>query len=87
MEFPSCPTEEAQTIAAHACKIGSGRVGRSNVADAPIRAAVIAHIRHEHTNYDSLLDHMAREEARDMVREQIYAIADSWAESTTQGAR
>jgi hypothetical protein len=74
--FPGCPAQEAASIAAHACEIGSGRVGRSSTADDPVRAAVIAHIRHQHTNYEELVsmycagefDRRMREESRQYAR-------------------
>ena len=53
--YPGCPPDEAQEIIEHATEVGSGRVGRSSRADDPIRAAVIAHIRHYYTDYDELL--------------------------------
>jgi hypothetical protein len=57
--FPGCPLSEAREIAAHACEKNSGRVGRT--ADAKqldpekVRLAVIAHVRHLHTNYDQII--------------------------------
>ena len=89
-QFPSIPPGEDIQIAEHACEIGSGRVGRSTVADDPVMAAVIAHVRHCHTDYDDLLDEACehafdREEReslrwaiRDQVREQILSIIEQW---------
>jgi hypothetical protein len=79
LRFPACPDEEALVIATHACEVGSGRVGRSNTAEDPVRAAVVAHVRHEHTDYDALLDshiegwmsYEERREARFRVRENV----------------
>jgi hypothetical protein len=88
--FPGCPAEEAREIAEHTCEVGSGRVGRSSVADDPVRAAAVAHIRHKHTEYDELLDtciegwmgfddrQMARDYARKKVRGQIDEILLAW---------
>jgi hypothetical protein len=57
--FPGCPAGREQTIAEHACLKYSGRVGRSAAAkdldEEAVRLAVIAHIRHTETEYDSLL--------------------------------
>ena len=52
-QYPGRPAKEATEIAKHACRKYSGRVGRTAAAkelspDA-IRLAVIAHIRHAHT--------------------------------------
>ena len=88
--FPGCPPDEARQIAGNACEVGSGRVGRSKVADYPVRAAVVAHVSHEHTDYDDLLDDLAagafdpdgrsraRAEARDGVRDRIDAVLWRW---------
>lgn len=93
--FPGCPADEAREIAAHACEVGSGRVGRSSTADDPVRAAVVAHIRHVHTDYDDLLDSRieswmdfadrqeVRAEAREHVSDQIDEILGRWEASTT----
>jgi len=93
-QFPGCPTDEAQKIAEHACEVGSGRVGRSTTADDPVHAAVVAHIRHTHTDYDEILDSAikgwmdyeerqdARSDARDQVRELIDEILSKWGGST-----
>src|SRR3972149_2295225 len=57
--FPRCPQGREAVIAEHACLKYSGRVGRSAVAksldETAIRLAVIAHIRHVETEYDTLL--------------------------------
>ncbi|MDJ0703976.1 MAG: DUF2293 domain-containing protein [Leptolyngbyaceae cyanobacterium MO_188.B28] len=82
-QYPSCPAEEAKIIADHACRKYSGRVGRSAAAKefAPeaITLAVIAHIRHQHTNYDELLTQgCARFEARSQVHSHVQEALESW---------
>ena len=74
--YPGCSETEAAAIAAHACRKHSGRVGRSAAAKEfdpnALRLAVVAHIRHAHTNYDELLmRQIDRASARDAVRDQI----------------
>ena len=53
------PREEALRIAEHTGQRSSGRVGRSASGRAlnasAVDLAVIAHVRHVHTNYDELL--------------------------------
>ena len=45
-----------------------------------IRAAVVAHVRHVHTQYDELLmGGTARQDARDQVRAKIDAVLAQWA--------
>jgi hypothetical protein len=58
-------------------------VGRSAAAkqfdSQAIRLAVIAHIRHRHTNYDELLmDSGDRQLAREQVRARIEEVVASW---------
>jgi len=84
--FPGCPAEEARVIAAHASVRGSGRVGRTAAArildEKALRAAVIAAIRHRHTNYDQLLmQGWERREARDAIRHAIDRVLKQWRQS------
>ncbi len=72
-QFPSCPLDEARCIAQHTAERGSGRVGRSAAGrdsePEAIKLAVIAHIRHAHTDYDvKLMQGVARHEARSMIQ-------------------
>ncbi len=81
--YPRCPAGEETAIAEHACRKYSGRVGRSAAAKElsheAIRLAVIAHVRHVHTDYDELLDRYAdRDLARDEVRDQVATIVGEW---------
>ena len=81
--YPKCPPQEAQAIARHTTRRGSGRVGRSAAARELdfncIDLAVVAHVRHEHTGYDELLmTGTPRPEARDMVRDKIDEVRASW---------
>ncbi len=83
-QYPACPPSQARAIAAHAGMRGSGRVGRSAAGRAldrqAIDLAVIAHVRHAHTNYDDLLmQGTERLCARALVREQIDRVLISWA--------
>lgn len=81
--FPGCPAPEAQAIARHTAARGSGRVGRSSAGRAldeeALRLAVIASIRHNHTNYDKLIMRSVdRALARDEVREQVERVRSDW---------
>jgi hypothetical protein len=85
--FPGCPTGRETSIAEHACRKYSGRVGRSAGAkeldEAAVRMAVIAHIRHLETSYDELLGRgHERLDARQQVRAQVDRILAAWARST-----
>jgi hypothetical protein len=82
-QYPRCPAKEEMEIAEHACRKYSGRVGRTAAAKElspeAIRLAVIAHIRHAHTNYDELLAQYAdRGAARERIRGNVSAILDDW---------
>jgi hypothetical protein len=81
--FPSCPADEAKSIADHACRKYSGRVGRSQAAKdlvpKAIELAVQAHVRHVHTRYDALLgEGLEPREARPMIREKIEEVLERW---------
>jgi hypothetical protein len=82
-QYPACPPDEARAIAEHTAERGSGRVGRSaagrELEPHAIKLAVIAHIRHEHTNYDELLmQGTERLDARALVRERIEQTLAGW---------
>jgi len=81
--FPGCPTDEAAQIAAQACCRYSGRVGRTAAARAfepeAVRLAVVAHVRHVHTDYDRLLSQLGdRQLAREQVRERVEGALSDW---------
>ncbi len=81
--YPGCPPAEAQAIAVHTSRRGSGRVGRSAAGRAleaeALDAAVVAAIRHRHTRYDQLLMHgYSRRDARDAVYDVINHLLDRW---------
>jgi hypothetical protein len=81
--FPGCPPDDERTIAAHACEKYSGRVGRSASAkeldETAVRLAVVAHVRHVHTDYDRLLDSgVARRDARDRIRGTVDRVMAKW---------
>ncbi|MFC1605138.1 DUF2293 domain-containing protein, partial [Planctomycetota bacterium] len=81
--YPKCPPETARFIAEHACTKYSGRVGRSAAAKAldehAVRLAVVAHVRHAKTQYDSLLmNGWERVEARLSVEDVLRSVLAKW---------
>ncbi len=83
--FPGCPAAEAESIARHTMERGSGRVGRSDAGreldPEALRLAVRAHVRHRHTEYDSLLMHgVDRAAARGAVVSAVDAKLHAWAD-------
>jgi len=81
--FPGCPAGREVAIAEHACQKYSGRVGRSASAksldEAAVRLAVIAHIRHQETDYDRLLARGSdRREAREAVERSVSQALGRW---------
>lgn len=81
--FPGCPPGRETTIAEHACLKYSGRIGRSAAAkeldETALHLAVIAHIRHRETNYDSLLaTGHDRWEARTAVEPTVAQVLNRW---------
>lgn len=84
-DYPCCPPEEAEQIASHTAQRGSGRVGRSAAGRAlspgAIELAVRAWVRHQHTNYDSLLmQGVERQHAREQIALNVSAKLQEWQE-------
>ena len=82
-QFPGCPAERAQAIAAQAGTRGSGRIGRTAAGRAldaeAVALAVAASVRHIDTSYDELLmSGVPRTEARERVRDEVGEILDRW---------
>jgi len=83
--YPSCPKHRAKEIAEHACLKYSGRVGRSSSAKEfspkAIQLAVMAHIRHTETDYDTLLSKGSeRLDARSMIQGKVIETLSKWEE-------
>lgn len=81
--FPRCPSGREMVVAQHACLKYSGRVGRSPAAkrldEEAVRLAVVAHIRHSETDYDTLMaSGYDRQDARSEVRKEVDRIAGEW---------
>jgi len=81
--FPGCPPGREVSIAEHACLKYSGRVGRSAAAKSldenAIRLAVVAHVRHVETDYDTLLaSGYDRHEARSAVETAVSRVLSQW---------
>jgi hypothetical protein len=81
--FPCCPPHELATIAEHTAARGSGRVGRTeagrNLEERALTAAVVAAVRHKHTEYDKLLQRgVDRASARERVAGKIDEILAAW---------
>ena len=81
--YPRCPSGMEVTIAEHACLKYSDRIGRTAAAktfdENAVRLAVVAHIRHTETNYDSLLaGGYDRWDARSLVKEEVEQVMDNW---------
>lgn len=81
--FPGCPAHELAAIAEHTAARGSGRVGRTeagrNLEDQALTAAVIAAVRHKHTDYDATLARgIDRMTARQRVAAKIEEMLAAW---------
>ncbi|MBI3726160.1 DUF2293 domain-containing protein [bacterium] len=92
--FPSMPDSDRDGIVPRSCEVSSRRVGRSAAAKAlaekPIRLAVLAWIRHAHTDYDARLrraglgqrfgraDPADRKKARRAIEPEVAATAARW---------
>jgi hypothetical protein len=81
--FPRPTAGREQKIAEHACLKYSGRIGRSALAkkmdEKAVRLAVLAHIRHNETNYDELLGGgWERSDARSAVAGRVDEVLEEW---------
>ncbi|KAG7005269.1 hypothetical protein G7Y79_00020g047970 [Physcia stellaris] len=86
--FPHMPASSMETILNHGFAKGSGRVGRTKTLDEAAKANLVvnAHIRHNHTAYDSLYSTMkldnnkqdVKVRARMAVYKQVQKIAETW---------
>jgi hypothetical protein len=82
--YPGCPAQRAEAIAGHTSLRGSGRVGRSaagrSLDEKAITLAVVASVRHEDTDYDSLLmSGVPRDVARGRIKPAVNQILEAWA--------
>jgi hypothetical protein len=80
-QFPKMPKIDKNLILCHGFRKHSGRVGRngSMALAKKVTLAVIAHIRHRHTDYDTLLRHgQAREATRKAIWKQIDNTMREW---------
>lgn len=87
-QYPNLPKNREVKIAEHACEKYSGRVGRSAAAKKfdkdMIERAVIAHIRHQETNYDDQFGKGRRKrEIRQDIQPAIISILKKWSKSTS----
>jgi len=81
--FPGCSMSQAAAIAEHTARRGSGRVGRTEAGrkleEQALTLAVVAAVRHNHTDYDELLANgVDRAAARQRVADQVEAIMEQW---------
>ena len=88
-QYPSCPAVEAAQIAAHTAMRGSGRVGRSAagraLTEGAVELAIRAWIRHQHTDYDSMLmQGVPRQEARQQISVTLEKIVKKWQQVAPQ---
>ena len=80
-QFPKIPKAEKELVLKHGFKKHSGRVGRTSSIplSRKVLLAVIAYVRHKHTEYDSLLrDGKDRDVARKLTWEKIEGIMRLW---------
>jgi hypothetical protein len=80
--YPKMPLSDLKKVLSHAFMKGSGRVGRTNGQSIERRAslAVGAHIRHNYTAYDDMLNggEVNREQARNHVWKTVKDVKLGW---------
>ncbi|KAF2448520.1 hypothetical protein P171DRAFT_214195 [Karstenula rhodostoma CBS 690.94] len=87
-QFSKIPEHDRELVLKHGFKKHSGRVGRTTLIplSRKVLYAVIAHIRHRHTNYDKLLDGgMSRDAARTAIQKKLQDTLRQW--GNKQGRR
>lgn len=80
-QFPNLPEKEKTLILRHGFRKHSGRVGRTSKISMSRKTllALIAHVRHRHTQYDALLARgVERPVARKAVNGKIESIMRDW---------
>lgn len=80
-QFPKMPVAERKSVLKHGFRKSSGRVGRTGLIPLPkkVTLAVIAHVRHEHTDYDAMLNSgVGRDNARKATRKKIETVLKLW---------
>lgn len=80
-QFPAMPPNEQSLLLKHAFRKHSGRVGRTGLIPLPrkVLLAVIAHVRHRHTNYDIMLAcGEERGDIRKAVQRNIQKVLRDW---------
>ena len=89
--YPNMPLSDLEKVLKHAFLKGSGRVGRTSRESVERRAslAVGAHIRHNYTGYDDVLDRgqMSREQARHQVWKTVSDVKLDWADKAPNTPR
>lgn len=86
-QFPSIPPHSVELVLDHTLKKSSGRVGRTGTCSVEdkVRLAVVAHVRHRWTEYETLLrGGMPREKARREVKGEIGKVLRSWGGTSPQ---
>ncbi|KAL5411679.1 hypothetical protein PMIN03_004718 [Paraphaeosphaeria minitans] len=80
-QFSKIPEQDRELVLKHGFKKHSGRVGRTNLIPLARKVlyAVVAHIRHRHTNYDTLLDGgMSRDAAKKTIKKKLQETLRRW---------
>ncbi|KAG9193455.1 hypothetical protein G6011_03490 [Alternaria panax] len=81
VQFPKIPAAAKETVLRHGFKKNSGRVGRTSSIplSRKVLLAVLAHVRHMHTEYDTLLKKgKSRDVARKTTRKNIEVVVKKW---------
>lgn len=89
-QFPNIPSHSVENVLDHTLKKSSGRVGRTGTrsVEDKVRLAVVAHVRHKWTEYETLLRRgMPREKARAEVKGEIGKILQSWGGQSLQAKK
>jgi hypothetical protein len=81
VQFAKIPGKENKAIVKHSFKNHSGRVGRTSTKtlSEKVLRAVIAYVRHRHTEYDAMLRYRKqRTDARKVTSKEIEIVLQRW---------
>jgi hypothetical protein len=81
VQFPGIPDVEKELVLRHGFRKHSGRVGRTSMLPLAkkVLLAVVAHVRHRHTEYDCLLRNgKEKDEARKLTWKKIESVMRRW---------
>lgn len=89
-QYPEIPSADAEKVLQQTLRKRSGRVGRTSTLsmEDKVRLAVAAHVRHVHTDYDSMVrSGKKREDARKEIYDEVNGVLQGWKGRVGEGEK